>query len=224
MSLLPGAARAKHKQPRAKHDWYTENRWAAEQLFAQIQFTGPIHDPACGEGRIPIAARKAGYTATGADIVDRGFPGVEIVDFQTDRRPRTTLVFNAPYEKNEEFIAHALEVASHAVAAIVRIPFLCGQERFRDLYRPSPPSLALACSQRVNMPPGGIGAPEEGGTADYAWLIWSRTQPRWRRNGGSLPAPKGWWHSPDGTIFDWLEPLSRSRSRQMARKYKRRNN
>ena len=174
MSLLPGAARAKHKKPRAKHDWYTENRWAAEQLFAQVQFTGPIHDPACGEGRIPIAARKAGYEATGADIVDRGFPGVEMVDFETDWRPRKTLVFNAPYEKNEEFIAHALEeVASHAVAAIVRIPFLCGQERFWDLYRKCPPALVLACSQRVNMPPGGIGADEDGGTADYAWLIWS---------------------------------------------------
>jgi len=174
MSLLPGAARAKHKKPRAKHDWYTENRWAAEQLFAQVQFTGPIHDPACGEGRIVIAAREAGYAATGAEIVDRGFPGVEIVDFETDCRPRKTLVFNAPYEKNEEFIAHALEeVASHAVAAIVRIPFLCGQERFWDLYRKCPPALVLACSQRVNMPPGGIGADEDGGTADYAWLIWS---------------------------------------------------
>jgi hypothetical protein len=213
MSLLPGAARAKHKKPRAKHDWYTENRWAAEQLFAQVQFTGPIHDPACGEGRIPIAARKAGYEATGADIVDRGFPGVEMVDFETDWRPRKTLVFNAPYEKNEEFIAHALEVASHAVAAIVRIPFLCGQERFWDLYRKCPPALVLACSQRVNMPPGGIGADEDGGTADYAWLIWSRTRPQWRRSGDGLLVPNGWWHSTDGAIIDWLEPLVPFRGR-----------
>jgi hypothetical protein len=58
------------------------------------------------------------------------------------------------------------------------------------------------------MPPGGKGAPEKGGTADYAWLIWSRTLPRWRRNGGDLLVPNGWWHSPNGTVIDWLEPLA----------------
>jgi hypothetical protein len=146
MSLLPGKKRAEVKHERIKDDWYTENRWAAEQLFGHVRFAGPIHDPACGEGRIAVAARSAGYQATGSDLIDRGF-GETGIDFLTDDRPRTTLVFNAPYKQNEEFIAHALEVASYAVAAIVRIPFLCGQERFWGLYQPSPPSLVLACSQ-----------------------------------------------------------------------------
>jgi hypothetical protein len=205
MSLLPGKKRTEVKQERVKDDWYTENRWAAEQLFAQMPLTGPIHDPACGEGRIVIAARRAGYEATGSDLIDRGF-GETGIDFLTDTRPRTTLVFNAPYKQNEEFIAHAFEVASHAVVAIVRIPFLCGQQRFWDVFQPCPPSLVLACSQRVNMPPGGISAPEEGGTADYCWLIWSRARPQRRRNGGLL-VPNGWWHSRDGTVIDWLKPL-----------------
>jgi hypothetical protein len=205
MSLLPGKKRAQHKQPRVENDWYTENRWASEQLFAQVQFTGPIHDPACGEGRIVMAARRAGYEATGSDLVDRGF-GETGVDFPTDWRPRATLVFNAPYKDNEAFITHGLEVASHAVVAIVRIPFLCGQERFWDLYKPCPPSLVLACSERVNMPPGGIGADEAGGTSDYAWLAWSRTPLKRRRNCGIVP--NGWRRSPHGTIIDWLEPLT----------------
>jgi hypothetical protein len=113
MSLLPGKKRAEVKQERIKDDWYTENRWASEQLFARVQFIGPIHDPACGEGRIVIAARHAGYEATGSDLVDRGF-GETGIDFLADSRLRTTLVFNAPYKQNEEFIAHALEVASQA--------------------------------------------------------------------------------------------------------------
>ena len=206
MSLLPGKKRAEVKQRRVKDDWYTENRWAVEQLFGQMRFTGPIHDPACGKGRIVIAAQRAGYEATGSDLIDRGF-GETGVDFLADNRPRTTLVFNAPYKQNEEFIAHALEVASHAVVAIVRIPFLCGQERFWELYQPCPPSLVLTCSQLINMPPGGIGAPEEGGTADYVWLIWSRTPLERRRNSGLL-VPNGWWHLPDGTVIGWLEPLA----------------
>jgi hypothetical protein len=129
------------------------------------------------------------------------------MDFRTDNRPRTTLVFNAPYNDNEQFIAQGLEVASHAVVALVRIPFLCGQDRHWDLYRPCPPSLILGCSERVNCPPGGIGAPEEGGTADYVWLIWSRSKPRWRRRAGLVT--NGWWQSPDGSVFDWIEPRTR---------------
>jgi hypothetical protein len=208
MSLLPGEKRAKHQKPRAGNDWYTEPVWASEQLFSTLELQGPIHDPFCGEGRIVEAARRAGYEATGADIVDRGFPDTEIIDFRTDHRPRTTLVFNGPYGKNvyEPLIAHALTVTSHAVVALVAIPFLCGQQHYWDLFGPCPPSLILACSQRPSMPPGGKGIEESGGTTDYVWLIWIRTEPRWRR--GSTPSVNGWWSSPFGTILDWLMPLS----------------
>jgi hypothetical protein len=208
MSLLPGAKRSEFKQERTKQDWYIENTWAGEQLFATLELQGPIHDPFCGEGRIVMAARRAGYEATGADIVDRGFSGAEIIDFRTDRRPRTTLVFNPPYDKDlhEECIVHALQVASHAVVALGRIPFLCGEKRYWDLFKPCPPSLILTCSQRVNCPPGGIGAKEDGGTIDYAWLVWSRAEPHWKR--GSGPSAHGWWLSPWGTISDWLIPLN----------------
>ena len=95
MSLLPGAKRAQFKQERDPDDWYQEPQWCSEQLFAKVQLVGPIHDPACGEGRIVLTPRKAGYKATGSDIIDRGFSETGI-DFLTDDRPRTTLVFNAP--------------------------------------------------------------------------------------------------------------------------------
>jgi hypothetical protein len=42
----------------------------------------------------------------GADLVSRGYGEVGI-DFLTDYRPRTTVVFNTPYKDNERFIAHA---------------------------------------------------------------------------------------------------------------------
>jgi hypothetical protein len=56
MSMLPGKKRAEVKQPRVKHDWYTENRWAAEQLFAQAQlpcwgFVGAMERGGRGEAR-----------------------------------------------------------------------------------------------------------------------------------------------------------------------------
>jgi hypothetical protein len=134
MSLLPGKKRAEHKQPRADDDFYIEPSWCPEQLFATVRFRGPIHDPACGRGNIVRAAWRAGYGATGSDLKDRGF-GETGIDFREDFRPRVTLVFNSPANDrdqepkigHEEFIRHALEVASDAVAVIVPIPFLCGR-------------------------------------------------------------------------------------------------
>jgi hypothetical protein len=204
MSLLPGAKRAKHRKPRQYRDFYLEPEWASEQLFAMVPFRGPIHDPACGTGRIVEAARRAGYLATGADITDRGYPGTEIIDFLRDERPRTTVACNPPFIHAEKFIAHALTVASAAVAIFAPIPALCGQGRFAALYVPHPPALVLPHARRGSCPPGDIDTEAEGGTMDYGWLVWSRTPLAWRRSCGLVP--NGWWVSPFGTIVDWLAP------------------
>jgi hypothetical protein len=172
MSLLPGAKRAEHQKSRWDRDFYIEPEWCSDALLAAAPFKGPIHDPACGEGRIVIAAKRAGYAATRRDIADRGFGDAEIIDFLKDGRPRGTLVFNAPYEANEPFIEHAQIVAQHSVAALVRVPFLCGQERYRNIYSRHPPALVLPFARPPSMPPGGTDIPTKGGTTDYCWLVW----------------------------------------------------
>ena len=90
-----------------------------EQLFAQVRFMGPIHDPACGEGRFVKTAWRASYEATGSDLEDCVFGEIGI-DFREDFRPRVALVFTSPSGLHEVFIAHALDVASEAMAVIVR--------------------------------------------------------------------------------------------------------
>jgi hypothetical protein len=103
------------------------------------------------------------------------------------------------------------KVAAQAVVALARIGFFNGQERHWNLYRPCPPSLILECAERVNCPKGGEGTKESGGTEEYAWLVWSRKKPQWRRCGGVIshsfrrPELGTWWHAPNGTILDWLE-------------------
>jgi hypothetical protein len=171
MSSLPGDLRAKHKRPRWARDFYVEPEWASEKLFAELPFADPVHDPACGTGRIVEAARRAGYQASGSDIAEGGY-GETGIDFFADQRPRTTLAFNAPYKENEAFIGHGLAVASFAVAVFVRINFLCGQGRFRRLFGPHPPAMILPLSRRASCPPGGTGIPAKNGTDDYTWILW----------------------------------------------------
>jgi hypothetical protein len=177
MSLLPGKLRALHKQPRQGADWYREPRDSVLSLFNALTFEGRIHDPCCGRGRIVEVAREGGYHATGSDLYDYGF-GEAGVDFLTDDGPRDSLAFNAPYALNEAFIAHALDVAQYEIAALVRVPFLAGQQRYRTLFRAFPPERVLILSRRPSMPPGDSNSPARNGTADYCWLIWPKREAR----------------------------------------------
>jgi hypothetical protein len=178
MSFLPGKARAAHQQELVHLSWYWEPESVTRRLLEEITFSGPIHDPCCGSGRIARVARELGYEATGSDIVDRGF-GAGGIDFFADLTPRETLIFNPPSGRNQDptlstrFILHALEVAA-AVAAIVPVPMQCGQWRRDNLYRPHPPRHVLALAERPSMPPGGTAIPAKNGTMDYCWVIWHR--------------------------------------------------
>jgi hypothetical protein len=178
MSFLPGAKRAKHQQELVPLSWYWEPPEVTERLLEEITFRGPIHDPCCGSGRIPIVARKFGYEATGSDLVHRGF-GVGDVNFFEDWTPRVTLMFNPPSGRRQDptlinrFILHAIEVGEE-VAAVVPVPMQCGVWRRNNLYRIHPPRFVLALADRPSMPPGGTDIKAEGGTMDYCWLVWER--------------------------------------------------
>lgn len=178
MSFLPGKARAEHQQELVALFWYQEPKAVTEQLLREWEFRGPVHDPCCGEGRIPLVAQQFGYEATGSDLVYRGF-GVGGIDFFDDMTPRVTLIFNPPSGRNQDptlstrFILHALEVAEE-VAAVLPVPMQCGQWRRDNLYRIHPPKLVLALGDRPSMPPGGRGIEAKNGTMDYCWIIWQR--------------------------------------------------
>jgi hypothetical protein len=60
-----------------------EPPWVAVRLFDMESFTGAIHDPAAGMGRIVEAARSHGHAATRADI--KGDPAPSILDWEIDR-------------------------------------------------------------------------------------------------------------------------------------------
>jgi hypothetical protein len=157
---------------RSPNDFYTEPKWAVEALFNAVRFVGPIHDGACGGGNIPTVARDMGIGGTGADVVDRGFGEVG-VDFLKDDRSWSNIVTNPPFQLCEQFIRHALQVAEHKVAVLVRLAFLEGQDRRERLFVPHPPARVLVFSRRVSMPPGGMSIKAEGGKTAYAWIIWS---------------------------------------------------
>ena len=167
-------ARGRKKRAWDRHpeDWYVEEDWIDDRLFAEEQFDGPVHDPACGGGRIVRAARRAGLKATGSDIVQRAV-GFALGDFFERTRPIVNLASNPPFRFLMAFIAHALALTEKKVAIVVPTAWLNADNRSRWLEHRTPLRKIWLLTPRPSMPPGNVAAMRKisNGTTDYAWLI-----------------------------------------------------
>lgn len=193
--------RKSHIWAREKNEHYVEMRWCNRVLFQNVPFTGFIHDPCCGWGRIPWEARLAGHIGvTGSDIVDRGFEGGGIVDFLTTTEDHDNLVFNPPFNIMKRFIQHACAHTRGKVASIMQVKRLAAAHWM--LERQLGLTEILYLTPRPSMPPGivveelmiSLGKDPSGDNQDYCWLIFDpkRTEIR--------PPVSGWLHRDKGRL------------------------
>jgi len=191
------------RRPRAAGIWakdefgfYVENFWCSKRLFDVEDFAQTIYDPACGTGRILSAARDAGYSTTGSDIVERAkLDNFTQQDFLTRREPIdrfTSVVCNPPFDHVQEFIEQALYLGTRKVAMITLVRRLNAAGKWlSDL----PLARVWLLTPRPSMPPGYVIAAGEkpgGGTQDFAWLVFTREhrgppELRWLHRGDAKP-------------------------------------
>lgn len=161
---------------RADNEWYVEQPSAVRALLSHETFRGPVHDPACGGGNIPRTLREAGYyTATGADIVDRGFG--EVRDFMTDQRSYANIVTNPPFKLAVDFAERAiasLDNDAGKVCIIQRLAWLEGNARYQRLFEGGLLHRVWVFRSRISMPPGGVDVPAKNGSVAYAWFVFLR--------------------------------------------------
>lgn len=157
---------------RVAADFYVEEPWASQALFAAQQFGGLVYDPACGKGNILESARRVGLAVMGTDIVDRGC-GQAPVNFLSPWRWRAeNIITNPPFSLAERFIIRALGIATEKVAILSRVGFLASRRR-RALFESTPLARVLIFSDRIRLMPNG----EDVGNSpsvDHCWLIWRR--------------------------------------------------
>jgi hypothetical protein len=78
-----------------------------------------ILDPACGWGRILVAAKAAGFTVIGSDVVNRldqsGLAApFQVCDFlkASPVKSAWSVISNPPFDHVQKFCEHALEIAT----------------------------------------------------------------------------------------------------------------
>lgn len=162
-----------HIWEREAHEHYVEPFWCSQRLFDEEKFRGPVFDPCCGFGRIVESARAAGYLTYAADIVNRGYAGLdETSDFlATEECALPSIVCNPPFNIAEKFALHALRLHTLKVAMI----FPTARLNAAHWLKGTPLRRVWLLSPRPSMPPGHVIARGEkpgGGKMDYCWLVW----------------------------------------------------
>ncbi|SEQ70927.1 hypothetical protein SAMN05216548_10719 [Faunimonas pinastri] len=176
-------------------DWYVEPEWCSRRLFEVEPFTGTIHDPACGFGRIVEAARDAGHQAFGSDLHHRWppshggympadyrqWPPAEAFYGSVWHRGFDNVVSNPPFKfadprdnKAECFVRMALARTRRKVAMLLPTTWQCGGKRGAWL-ETTPLFRIWNLGPRPSMPPGTViqeGAAAGSGTKDFSWFVW----------------------------------------------------
>jgi hypothetical protein len=153
-----------------------------------MPIVGPVSDrscwePACNRGHMVAPLKEFFGTVIASDVHDYG-RGHVIRDFlfPGDIRNVDWIVSNPPFRLAQQFIERSSEIARHGFAMIVRIAFLEGVGRYRDLFSKNPPSIIAQFTERVVMVKGRL-EPKGSTATAYCWLVWidgePETQFRW---------------------------------------------
>lgn len=177
--LTSTAVMARRHEPADSLDFFPTPPWATRAL---CEYVLPVFepdclrldaiDPACGEGHMALALRDYFDLVTASDIFAYGFGGVaDFLHPDESFGRRDWIITNPPFNLGTAFVKRALSIARRGVAMLVRTAFLEGEERYEELFGPTPPARIAQYVERVPMHRGRWVV--NGTTAtSYCWLVW----------------------------------------------------
>lgn len=173
---------------REQNDYYATDPYAIDKLLTVENPNKNIWECAAGEGHLSKRLSEFGYNVVTSDIVERNYKLDFIQDFLTiDKEDnQVDLVFkdydilsNPPFKYATSFILKALDLIKpgNEVYMFLKIQFLEGKQRYKDLFSKYPPKKVYVFSERVMCAKNGDfeGMKAGGGSAVcYAWYVWEK--------------------------------------------------
>lgn len=147
---------------RNEFDFYPTPIECVHALLDRERFEGDVWEPACGDGRIVNACLQRGVSCIGTDI-QLG------QDFFDSKRKVDCIITNPPYSCADAFVLHALRLARHKVAMLLRLGFLSGINRYETIWRLHPLKSLYVFCKRLNF--GESGSPID----NHAWFVWDKS-------------------------------------------------
>lgn len=182
------------RHPKGSLDYFPTPPWATRALLYELlsRQEGPLktlsaRDPAVGGGHMIEPLREAFGSVDFSDVHDWGIaPPIRDFTFET----RDTLIAdglaipdwiitNPPFEIAPVFFEKAYAIASRGVALLLRLGWIAGQDRYRQVFGPTPPTYVCPFAERVAMIEGAWD-PEASTATDYVWFVWSKPAPEFQ--------------------------------------------
>lgn len=221
-----GAVMASRHEPNDSLDDFPTPPWGTRALIEHVlRPRYLVHkellawDPACNRGYMVRPLREYFRHVYATDVHDYrdhigGDVQQDVIDFLpilghdpaacfAAERPVSWIVSNPPFVKAEEFIERARMFAMVGAAMLVRTSFLEGESRYKQLFKPHPPTIIAQFAERLPMLEGRCASHvidpkthklKRASTATaYVWLVWVK---------GRDPEP-----------FQWIPPCRKKLER-----------
>ena len=176
-----GASNHTEKE-REENDFYATDPIAIDKLLKVENPSHYIWECACGEGHLAKRLKNYGFEVLSSDIVERAYKIDFIEDFLKENsccHHNWDILTNPPYKYAKEFVLQALKRVCEGskVYMFLKLQFLEGKARYRELFNKYPPKKIYVFSERVmcakngdfeTMKAGG------GSAVAYAWFVWEK--------------------------------------------------
>lgn len=161
---------------RETNDYYATDPKAIEELLKYENFNKNVWECACGEGNLSKVLKSKGFNVFSTDLIDRGYQD-EIIDFlKTDIKFMGDIITNPPFKYTTEFILKSLDSIpmGNKVAMFLKINYLSGQKRYKEIYSKFPPYKVYVFTGRMACSKNNEKDGFKNGAMDYAWFIWEK--------------------------------------------------
>lgn len=177
-----GASNHTEKE-REINDYYATDPIAIDKLLEHETPYSLIYEPAAGEGHLAERLKAKGYEVFTSDIIERKYKLDKVQDFLKLERDSNDIeydiVTNPPYKFAKEFVLKSLDLIKEQrkVYMFLKLTFLEGKNRYKELFSKFPPKKVYVFSERIlcaknadfeKMRAGG------GSAVAYAWFVWEK--------------------------------------------------
>lgn len=170
---------------REQDDFYATDPIAIDLLLKKEQPSFYIWECACGAGHLSNRLEDFGHVAYSSDIKNRKHRTPDAIqDFlKATELPLNCgafdIITNPPYKYAKEFVLKALELLAegHKCYMFLKLTFLEGIDRYKELFSKYPPKTVYVFPKRVLCAKNGDfnGMKERGGSAvAYSWFVWEK--------------------------------------------------
>ena len=178
---------------RVDNDFYATDPKSTKALLDNVKFEGnSFLEPCCGQGHISklIEEYYPNAEVVSQDLVDRGYgkTGIDFLTYEFDRK-FDNVITNPPFKLAQDFIEKSLELLNDngKVAMFLKINYLSGKKRYKEIYSKFPPYRVYVFTGRMSCSKNNTPEGFKMGAMDYVWMIWEKgklapTELRWIDN------------------------------------------